>query len=1312
MTDSPDLFNPFPGLRPFEPNEDFLFFGREEQVDELLRRLRERRFLSVVGTSGSGKSSLVRAGLLPALFGGFMVQAGSRWRVAVIRPGHDPIASLADALSAPEVLGSQTGQSDMLRALLETTLRRSTLGLVEAVRQGRLPQGENLLIVVDQFEELFRYRASLGKSSSDEAAAFIWLLLEAVHQADVPIFVTLTMRSDFLGDCSQFAGLPQAINAGQYLIPRLSRDEIQRAITGPIAVGGGEIAPQLVQRLLGDVGDNPDHLPILQHALMRTWDDWTSRRQEGEPIQIRHYEAVGGMNEALSRHADEAYLALSTERRELVERVFRCLTEKGSDNREIRRPIRLRNLCAAVDSGAGEVAAVLEPFRRRGRSFLMPPAGADLEDETVIDVSHESLMRVWGRLRAWVEEEAQSAATYRRLAETALLYEAGQAGLWRDPDLAIALTWRAEDRPNAAWAERYGSGFERAMRFLDASQKANLEKIQARELKRRQELVRSRRFALVLGVAFLLALGSFVVALHRERQAQEQADLARSRQLALESARLFGVDNDAALLLAIESARAAPSRAAETALRAALLNPGRTELLLEGHRKQVWDAVWSPGGDRVVTVSRDGTARIWSGRAAPLILAGHQAGVQSADWDREGRRIVTASYDGTARVWDARTGAQLRLLAGHAAALNQAVWDPAGERIATASFDGTVRIWNATQGSLVAVLEEPAGTADEHRSRPPVVAVAWSPDGQRLATGSRDGTARIWSGPAFARSVKLEGHGDGVQQVAWDAAGGCVATASFDRTIRVWQADGAPVAVLEGHTDAVNMAVWSPRGDRIVSASRDGTARVWDARSFGLIATLAGHAGEVRSAAWNGKGQVVTAGADGTARVWDAAGGGVLAVLARHREGLENAAWSPRGDRVVTASLDATARIWDVEAGNEADVLRGFGSGVSRIAWSPDGTRLAAASFDGTARIWSPGSRVPPLVLPGDRAGLVDVAWEPTGRRLLCAGRGGIVRLFRADGSPLATLAGGAGLRHAAWSPDGRRIAAAGLDGIVRVWEAAAGRLAFALPDHRDWISSVAWSPGGTRLVSAGFDGTARLWSAEDRGSPLAVLGAAPAHGSAAPAGHESAVLFAAWSPDGTRVATTGADSTARVWDAASGEQLALMSGEGDWVRSAAWSPDGSRIATAGANRRPVGLAAAPGTARVWDARTGQLLLALKGHQDRLTAVEWGPGGAQIVTASEDGEARVWNSADGELHTVLHGHTGRLNQAAWSPDGSRIATAGADGSVRVYFTSIGELAAAACRRAVRELTAEEWTRYLAAVPRRPTCPPGRPGGRP
>ncbi|HZE68511.1 MAG TPA: hypothetical protein VE135_03165 [Pyrinomonadaceae bacterium] len=501
--------NPFPGLRPFESNEEHLFFGRDGQSDELLRRLRRNRFLAVLGTSGSGKSSLVRAGLLPSLYGGMMTQAGSGWRVALFRPGHDPIGNLARALSSRSVFGASEEDREVQRTITEATLRRSALGLVETTRQARMPAHENLLVVVDQFEEIFRFRRTTRKDSSeDEAAAFIKLLIEAKHQTEIPIYIVITMRSDFLGDCSQFRDLPEAINDGQYLIPRMTRDERREAIAGPVAVGGGEISPRLVNRLLNDVGDNPDQLPILQHALMRTWDFWIHRRRDGEPIDLDDYEAVGTMADALSRHADEAYNELADERsREIAEKLFKSLTEKGPDNREIRRPTRIKEICAIADASVAEVIAVIERFRLPGRSFLMPPTTVELNEGSLIDISHESLIRGWERLRKWVNAEARSAQIYRRLAETATLHKEGLAGLWHDPDLAVALKWKEENRPNSVWAQHFHPDFETAMSFLTASKEGREAEIAAREQQRRREIRRTRLFSMVLGIAFLISLG-------------------------------------------------------------------------------------------------------------------------------------------------------------------------------------------------------------------------------------------------------------------------------------------------------------------------------------------------------------------------------------------------------------------------------------------------------------------------------------------------------------------------------------------------------------------------------------------------------------------------------------------------------------------------------------------------------------------------------------------------------------------------------------------------------------------------------------
>lgn len=496
MVQFPARTNPFPGLRPFELDEEHLFFGREGQADELLTRLNRTRFLAVVGTSGSGKSSLVRAGLLPSLYSGFLQDASSGWRVAIMRPGSAPIANLSTALNTPEVFGVDSSNDDatIRTALTESTLRRGALGLLEVTQQARMEPYENLLVVVDQFEELFRFKSQAQGldrelAAKDEAAAFVKLLLGAVNQRETPIFVVLTMRSDFLGDCAQFRDLPEKLNDSQYLVPRLAREQLKTAIAGPVAVGGATITPRLANRLLNDAGENPDQLPILQHALMRTWDYWENQGTPQAPLDLEHYEAIGSMARALSLHADQIYERLPNDRsRQITETIFRCLTDRGADNREIRRPTQLGEICAAADASLNETITVIEEFRASHRSFLMPPAVINLNINSIIDISHESLMRNWNRLRDWVNEEASSANTFRRLAETAELNNQGKAGFLRDPELTIGLNWKQEQNPNKAWSRRYADNLEEVIIFLEASAASYREEIAAREQDRQREI--------------------------------------------------------------------------------------------------------------------------------------------------------------------------------------------------------------------------------------------------------------------------------------------------------------------------------------------------------------------------------------------------------------------------------------------------------------------------------------------------------------------------------------------------------------------------------------------------------------------------------------------------------------------------------------------------------------------------------------------------------------------------------------------------------------------------------------------------------
>jgi tetratricopeptide (TPR) repeat protein/energy-coupling factor transporter ATP-binding protein EcfA2 len=498
-------------------------------VDDLLRRLRTSRFVAVVGTSGSGKSSLVRSGLIPSLQSGFMAGAGSSWRIAMLRPGEDPIGHLAGALDDPQVLGGDPELGDTGRMLQEVTLRRSSLGLVDAVRQARLPAGENVLVIVDQFEELFRFRESRQIANSrDEAIAFVRLLLEATARQAPSIYVVLTMRSDFIGDCMNFPGLPEAVNAGLYLVGRMTRDGVRAAITGPVAVAGGAIAPRLVNQVLNDLGDDDDQLPRVQHALSRTWAHWAQSRGGQGAIDVENYEAIGTFSNALSQHAEEAYEeARAAGLAELTARVFKALTDTVTDQRGVRRPTSVGTLAAITGAPEAEIVTVVEIFREPGRCFLMPPAAVPLTERSIIDLSHESLMRCWGRLITWAEEERSAARFYVRLSQASAWHAEGTAGLWRNPELELAQRWRRDAAPSPAWAARYDAGFDRAMAFLDESLAERDRVAAAAEHARRATLRRTQLAAGVLATLLVVAVALGIFAWRESQRAQGNLELAR-----------------------------------------------------------------------------------------------------------------------------------------------------------------------------------------------------------------------------------------------------------------------------------------------------------------------------------------------------------------------------------------------------------------------------------------------------------------------------------------------------------------------------------------------------------------------------------------------------------------------------------------------------------------------------------------------------------------------------------------------------------------------------------------------------------------
>jgi len=532
--------NPYVGLRPFFADDCLYFFGREQQTAELIEILRQHRFLGVVGSSGSGKSSLVRAGLLPGLLGGFLVQDRDRWRVIQMKPGDAPLANLAAGLL--EVWEPRRAPEAVARA--EREIREGHTGAVLEFLAPRLESNANLFLLVDQFEEIFAFRGSDDEESEQgddaarrkerarrraEAADFVDLLLALAEQRQLPIYVVLTMRTDFLGDCDLFYSLPEALNRGRYLVPRMTREQLREAVECPALLHGVNLAPRLMDQLLNELGDRFDRLPVLQHALQRTWDAWQRGGGVG-PIDLRHFEAAGGLERALDQDAEAALQGLDLS---VTAKVFKRLTDTDLSQRRVRSPARIGELMAAAGADRGTVEGIVRRFEEDGRSFVHRSADGMPEDPRV-DLSHESLIRQWDRLRNWVDEERRSRDQYRELLARARKRAQGKATLLEDPELQSVIDWKATAAPTSGWARRYAGtegDFASATAYLEESFDARNRKLAEAELQRRWSIWnRLLLLAIVLAVAFFIADREGVgVAVRGDEHAAAQTGVVRAR---------------------------------------------------------------------------------------------------------------------------------------------------------------------------------------------------------------------------------------------------------------------------------------------------------------------------------------------------------------------------------------------------------------------------------------------------------------------------------------------------------------------------------------------------------------------------------------------------------------------------------------------------------------------------------------------------------------------------------------------------------------------------------------------------------------
>ncbi len=512
--------NPYVGLRPFEVDESLLFFGRSEQILDLMQLLHQHHFVAVVGSSGCGKSSLLRAGIIPALKAGYLIQDSDKWFITIMRPGQSPMRNLVEALLSTDTEVADPVAVSGLLAEIET---EGVTPITNFLLEKRGGEDLNFFLLVDQFEELFRFAVRQG-TSYDEAIEFVNVILELSRQERLPVYVMITMRSDFIGDCTRFYGLPEAMNESLFLVPKLNRMQMKMAIEGPARLYGGKLKPALVSRLLNELCDLEDQLPLLQHALMRIWDH-EMRKDKSGSLDLTDFEFIGGLENALSQHADEALQQLTEDELELAKEIFQALTTVDEKGRKTRRPVLLSELEATTAANKEQLLKIIDRFIADKRCFLIVNKAADSNDK-LIDISHESLIRKWEQLDKWMDEEAESAAHYLRLAAFARDHEDGKKDFLTGVELDILLVWYNKFKPLPPWAKRYSEGFDESIAYLAQSKNERIcrQELEARAKKRQRAL----RIGLV-GLFVLAGLTSFSTFLYKNWSEQDQK-LARSME--------------------------------------------------------------------------------------------------------------------------------------------------------------------------------------------------------------------------------------------------------------------------------------------------------------------------------------------------------------------------------------------------------------------------------------------------------------------------------------------------------------------------------------------------------------------------------------------------------------------------------------------------------------------------------------------------------------------------------------------------------------------------------------------------------------
>jgi WD40 repeat protein/serine/threonine protein kinase len=1127
---------PYKGLAAYEPEDSYYFFGREALIDQLVRRLRRDSVLVVGGPSGSGKSSLVRAGLVPAVADGAL-PGSQEWRIALFTPGTRPLSELHYQLTVGN--SSDAPTFDQLRANPALARHAST--------------GAPLLLCIDQFEELF----TLCRDPQEQDA-FVEALAAHLDPADSRSRAVIVIRADFYGECARFPWLTRRITDNQVLVGPMDRSELRRAIEQPARQAGLAIESGLIDAILDEAGEESGSLPLVAHALVETW-----ARRRHNTLTVDGFRAAGGVAGAIAKSADTIYDdELDDAQRDAARRLLLRLVTPGEDSPDTRRRMTQEELAG------DEHAAVLRPVITR-----LTAARLLTVDDRSIAIAHEALIRTWPRFRAWIDADRENLLVRQRISRAAVEWKDQS----RDPDLllrgtplAVATEWAVEHRSQLNRLEQ---------EFLDAGVGARDAAAHAAQLQadRRRRARRSVVGALaVLTVAALLSASLALASSRRSRVSERRADAGYASALAATGERFVGADPYLAMMLAMESAArtsgsAASARGLLVSSRQSLAGSRIVPLGSEIDAGNAEVVALDPRGELAATGQRDGGIRIWDLRArkARPQLTGHTKGIEGLDFSPDGTLLASGSSDRSVRLWPVRGHEEFPAGGATLDTFNDIVWEvrfsPDGSRVAAATEEGIIRVYDVDTQRAVG--------PDLATAEVDYLNLAFSPDGRTLAAGNGRGELSAWDLATGARRfgpVKVL-DGSDIWELTYARDGATIVTASSDaRAHRVDASTGTLVADQPTFASGDGGAprkfrgiAFGPEDDWLIAATADGDVRMWDNATSSTVATTElAHRGEIYSAALSrDASKFVTLGSDEALRLWDVDRQAPISRQVGDRStALLALAVNDDGSEAVTGDVDGVVRLRNLHSGASTTIAE-LNQAVGSVALSRDGTRIAAGAANGAIDVWRRDGT--PIAHTSGHLGQVKgVAFTGDGS-FVSGGEDGTIRFWTTEGRADGELPGPDGsVTGVVLSRDGKRLAAAGRNGTVRVWDAGSHRLQREIAAEKNTVWGIAFSPDGTRLATASDEESAKLWDVTT-GKELRRL-----------TGHPGGATDVRFSPDGRTVLVASKSGPLRLWDSDTGEALGdrlMVHTEAVW--HVAWLPGSDQFVSASED----------GTLRRWD---------------------------------------------------------------------------------------------------------------------------------